>query len=93
MYDDDEKRVRTYGASAEKLCVADNISTKKNKKTCDHSGDLKKERGAGGGKVPSVIQQAVTHLIYLPVDHRGPVSYLAVVPTRPAAPKVRSTLT
>lgn len=46
-----------------------------------------------GGKVPSVIQQAVTHLIYLPVDHCGPVSYLAVVPTRAAAPKVRSTLT
>lgn len=43
--------------------------------------------------MPSVIQQAATHLIYLPVDHRGPVSYLAVVPTRPAAPKVRSTLT
>lgn len=50
MYDDDEKRVRTYGASAEKLCVADNISTKKNKKTCDHSGDLKKERGARGAR-------------------------------------------
>lgn len=48
MYDDAEKKVRTYGASAEKLCVADNISTKKTKKTCDHSGDLKKERGARG---------------------------------------------
>lgn len=50
MYADDEKKVRTYGASAEKPRVADNISTKKNKKTCDHSGDLQKERGARGAR-------------------------------------------
>lgn len=90
---DDDKKVGTYGACAGKLCGADNISSIRKKKAVITVEIWRRREALRGGEMPSVIQQAVTHLIYLPVDHRGPVSYLAVVPTRPADPKVRSTLT
>lgn len=58
---DDKKKVGTYGGCAEKLYVADNIFHQR----LWSQRRLQEGKGRKGSDIPSGIQQAVTHLIYL----------------------------
>lgn len=94
IVDDDKKKKWGHMVPVLRSCVGQTtFPPKEEKKKLWSQWRLEEGERHKGAEMPSVIQQAVTHPIYLPVDHRGPVSCPAGVPTRHATPKVRSTLT